>query len=242
MRRQRLYLPCPPQNNRWQLPEKRAHYLRRVLRFRVGFTLTVFDGSGSQWEVRVADANCTQLEIIETHEPIAQRGLPCLLIQCLGRGERMDYALQKSTELGVRHIMPVTSERTEVRLSQQRAAKRLEHWAGIVIQASEQSGRRYLPQVSPVQSLDQALAAVDQRYDRRLALTPTGTPLARQLPPPNNLALLVGPEGGLTDDEIHRAQQHGFFATAFGPRVLRTETAGPAMLAAAQALWGDLAN
>ncbi|MFK7955892.1 MAG: 16S rRNA (uracil(1498)-N(3))-methyltransferase [Lysobacterales bacterium] len=242
MRQQRLYVHGGPTDGGWTLPDKRAHYLRRVLRLREGYTLTAFDGSGAAWEVRLADASGQRLEIIRELKPTPPCGLPVLLMQCVGRGERMDYALQKSTELGVSHIMPVLSERTEVRLSGERAAKRLAHWQGVITQACEQSGRNYLPKLTKLQPLDQAIGAVCDSYDRRMALAPTGVPLRRGDSAPQKLAVLIGPEGGLTDDEIEAASRHGFQATAFGPRILRTETAGPAVMAAAQSLWGDLAQ
>ncbi len=242
MRQQRLYVDGEPINGGWSLPDKRAHYLRRVLRLREGYTLTAFNGSGAEWEVRLADASGKRLEIIRSLDSAAPSALPILLMQCVGRGERMDYALQKATELGVSHIMPLLSERTEVRLAGERAEKRLNHWQGVIIQACEQSGRNTLPKLAKLQFLADGLGAVDESYDRRLALAPSGSPLHRGAKTPQKLAVLIGPEGGLTDAELQLADHHGFQATGFGPRILRTETAGPAVIAAAQCLWGDLAQ
>lgn len=241
MRRQRLFLADAPADGGWTLPEKRAHYLRRVLRLKPGYQVTVFDGRGQQWQAALADATGQRLELLEDLGLTPQQGLGSLLIQCVGRGERMDYALQKATELGVREVMPVSSERTEVRLSGDRAQRRLEHWQAVVVQACEQCGRSWVPQVHALSALDEALTQVDAHYDVRLALTPEGQPLSRDQATPSGLAVLIGPEGGLSDAELRAAHRQGFTATALGPRVLRTETAGPAMLAAAQALWGDFA-
>ncbi len=242
MRRQRLFLADAPVDGGWTLPEKRAHYLRRVLRLKPGYQVTVFDGRGQQWQAALADATGQRLELLEDLGQTPEAGLDTLLLQCVGRGERMDYALQKATELGVREVMPVSSERTEVRLTDDRARRRLEHWQAVVIQACEQCGRTWVPRIHPLSALDEALPNVDGRFDLRLALTPEGAPISRRQPAPQGLALLVGPEGGLTDAELRAAERSDFALTALGPRVLRTESAGPAMLAAAQALWGDFAT
>lgn len=242
MRQHRLYVTDPPRDGTFQLSDKRAHYLRRVLRLKAGHLLTAFDGSGYEWQTRLTSATGAELEITEALGKQPFTALPVALIQCLGRGERMDYAVQKATELGVSAIFPVTSQRTEVRLNAARAQRRHEHWWGVITQACEQSGRAHVPTLGELTDLPDALDHLDHRFDQRLALTPGGAALGDLKKPGNGLAVLIGPEGGLTDSELTAASRHGFTATGFGPRILRTETAGPALLAAAQTLWGDMST
>ena len=150
----------------------------------------------------------------------------------------MDATLQKSTELGVSRIVPIASERSVVRLSSDRAERRLAHWRNVVIAACEQCGRNYVPEVAAIIAFDAFLgqAASD---GLRLLLAPGADRSLKQLEPPGKVTLLVGPEGGLAPEERQRAESRGFLPVRFGPRVLRTETAPLATIAAMQALWGD---
>ncbi len=167
------------------------------------------------------------------------------LAQGISRGERMDYTLQKSVELGVSRIIPLSTERCGVKFDAKRAAKRLQHWQGVIISACEQSGRNDIPEILPTISLHAWLDAhrvpCQQQEALRLLLHPRATQSLRQLTPPTGeISLLIGPEGGLSDNEIDMATQCGFEGIQLGPRVLRTETAGVAALAALQSYWGDL--
>jgi 16S rRNA (uracil1498-N3)-methyltransferase len=150
----------------------------------------------------------------------------------------MDFTLQKSTELGVSRIVPILSERSIVRLSGERAEKRLAHWRGVVIAACEQCGRNRIPEVGKITDISDYLDQAGSG-ELRLLLAPEAAKTLRQLPPPREAALLVGPEGGLTAQEREDAERAGFLPVRFGPRVLRTETAPLAAIAAMQALWGD---
>ena len=150
----------------------------------------------------------------------------------------MDATLQKSTELGVSRIVPIASERSVVRLSSDRADRRVAHWRNVVIAACEQCGRNHVPEVAAIIDFDGFLgqAAAD---GLRLLLAPDADRDLKRLEPPGKVTLLVGPEGGLAPEERQRAERRGFVAVRFGPRVLRTETAPLAAIAAMQALWGD---
>tara|TARA_R110000782_G_scaffold102686_5_gene189917 strand:+ start:36 stop:506 length:471 start_codon:yes stop_codon:yes gene_type:complete len=156
----------------------------------------------------------------------------------MSRGDRMDWAIQKVVELGVNQITPLMTERCEVKLQGERADKRQAHWQQVAISACEQCGRSVIPTVYPPVTLDMWMT--DLQADLKLVLHHRTEESLARLQPPASLALLIGPEGGLSDDEITRAQTNGFKPTRFGPRVLRTETAPVAALALAQHLWGDL--
>nr|MBF0684356.1 16S rRNA (uracil(1498)-N(3))-methyltransferase [Pseudomonas sp.] len=175
---------------------------------------------------------------VQLHESVSgmqESRLRVHLGQGLSRGERMDWAIQKATELGVAEITPIMSERCEVRLKDERADKRLAHWRQIAISACEQCGRSVLPVIHPPQPLTEWLAT---DAELKLVLHPVAEPLASHLAP-TTLAFLIGPEGGLSDGEVAQAQGAGFQAARLGPRVLRTETAPVVALSVAQQLWGD---
>jgi 16S rRNA (uracil1498-N3)-methyltransferase len=177
---------------------------------------------------------------IERHDPVERESpLPVTLVQALSSGERMDLTIQKAVELGVARIVPVESERCVVRLKGERAEKRVAHWRQVAISACEQCGRNRIPEVRMISPLEVWLAA-EKNDALRWVLLPGAHTALRDLPRPQKpVELLVGPEGGLTDAEADAAQRAGYQPVRLGPRVLRTETAAPALLAALQALWGD---
>lgn len=154
----------------------------------------------------------------------------------MSRGERMDWAIQKATELGVAQITPLFTERCEVRLNDERAQKRLEHWQQIAISACEQCGRSKVPVIHAPQLLKDWQASV--QADLKLVLHPVAQSLTQHATP-HTLAFLIGPEGGLTEGEVAQAAEYGFQPARLGPRVLRTETAPVVALSVAQQLWGD---
>jgi len=156
--------------------------------------------------------------------------------QGLSRGERMDWAIQKATELGVSEITPIVSERCEVRLKDERAEKRQAHWQQIAISACEQCGRSVVPVIHAPMALADWIKKTEA--DLKLVLHPVAEPLTSH-DKPGTLAFLIGPEGGLNDAEVDQAQDAGFHAARLGPRVLRTETAPVVALSVAQQLWGD---
>jgi 16S rRNA (uracil1498-N3)-methyltransferase len=244
MSKHRLYLnPLPPQPAELDLPVDRAHYARQVLRLRNGDALLLFDGHGAQWlaSVLICERSRVRVQLLEKVPAAAESALAITLIQGISRGERMDLTLQKATELGVRSIQPVFTRRTEVRLKGPRLDKRHSHWQSVTHSACEQCGRATVPEVvGPMSLLDYMNQFPDQR-ETRLVLQPGATlSLSQVAEPENGLSLCIGPEGGLTDAEIDGLCQQGFKAVSLGPRVLRTETAGPAAIAAAQTLWGDM--
>jgi 16S rRNA (uracil1498-N3)-methyltransferase len=226
------------------LAEDKSQHLLRVLRLREGDRVQLFNGDGANYPARIAVAAKKAVELaIEGREPLDNESpLAITLLQGVARGDKMDLILQKATELGVRAIQPVLTERTEVRLEAERAERRLAHWRGVVAAACEQSGRTRVPGVAAVLPLPEALAGLPKTA-RRLILDPRrGRALkALALDPLQPVVLVVGPEGGLGERD-HRLLNHaGFEGVRLGPRVLRTETAGLAVLAALQALYGDWA-
>jgi len=223
------------------LPEAAAHHAARVLRLRSGDAVTLFNGAGGEYAARITAIGKHDVTVaIERHDPVERESpLPFTLVQAVSSGERMDLTIQKAVELGVSRIVPVESERSVVRLKGERAGKRVAHWQQVVISACEQCGRNRIPEVGMISPLDVWLAAENDDA-LRWVLLPGADIALRDLPRPQKpIELLVGPEGGLTDAEAGAARRAGYQPVRLGPRVLRTETAAPALLAALQALWGD---
>lgn len=216
-----------------------SHYLARVLRVVAGQPLVLFNGDGYDYAATVERANKSGiLASVSARLPaIAESPLHTTLVQSLARGERMDYALQKATELGVTVIQPVESVRTEVRLKPEKVATRMGHWEKVLISACEQCGRARLPELRlPMELIAWAGSAAESQ---RLVLAPgQALPLA-QIELSAALELLVGPEGGFEEQEMELLQRSGVQAVSMGPRILRTETAGPAALAILQSRAGD---
>ena len=217
-----------------------ARHVVQVLRLPVGAELVLFDGHGGQYRARItaADRRKLMVEVLEHQALECEAPLALHLLQGISRGERMDWVMQKATELGVASITPVVTARCGVKLSPQRQARRLEHWQGVIVAACEQCGRNRLPRLEGVQDLARALGGL---RGSGLVLDPAAGRRLGDLPPPvQELTVLIGPEGGLTAEEVRAAAAAGFEPVSLGPRVLRTETAALAVLAALQARWGDL--
>ncbi len=238
MRLSRFFIDAPLSLGSHDLPEAQAHYIGRVLRHAAGDAVQLFDGSGQEFvgELLEVGKKSVRVELREQFAGLAESPLRIHLGQGLSRGERMDWAIQKATELGVAEITPIVSERCEVRLKDERADKRLAHWRQIAVSACEQCGRSVLPVIHPPLTLADWLAQT--AADLRLVLHPVAEPLSGHARP-TSLAFLIGPEGGLADAEVRQAQAAGYRAARLGPRVLRTETAPVVALAVAQQLWGD---
>lgn len=220
-----------------ELPKDVRQYMERVLRLKPGHIVTLFNGQGGQFVAELLpNGRVKLLEFapIEHESPLSIR-----LIQGISKGERMDVTLQKAVELGANRISPVISERSVVRLDEERAERRHERWSSILHSACEQCGRNRIPQLDELKKLDDLLAELAQSDETRIVLAPTGAHTLHELPPPAQLSVLIGPEGGLSFEEIERAVACGFTAVRLGTRILRTETAGLTILAAAQTLWGD---
>jgi 16S rRNA (uracil1498-N3)-methyltransferase len=232
-------LPLSP-GAKIELPPVPAHHASRVLRLVKGSEVVLFNGQGGEYpavlewvDKDMVTARCREWRDIERESPLDIR-----LAQGISSGERMDYTLQKSVELGVTAIQPLAMRRSVVKLSSERAEKRVSHWQGIVMSACEQCGRNHLPVVAQPLDIPQWLAAAPQGL--KLFLSPEAEMSLKQLPQPSGPVWLVaGPEGGFEPEESALIRDFGFTPVRLGSRTLRTETAALAAVAAMQILWGD---
>lgn len=245
MRTIRSYIDAPLGIGRQvDLGEQVSAHLVRVLRRQVGDIVVLFNGDGHDYRARLVSVarKAAVAEIVDCAAVERESPLAITLVQALARGEKMDWVLQKATELGVAAIAPVTSERTEVRLGAERAERRMAHWQGVITAACEQSGRARIPALA--EPCELALHAAQAGGDGvlRLALDPEGELGLAGLPACDAIELVVGPEGGLSDRDLAMLRAAGYKGLRLGPRILRTETAGPAAIAALQALRGDLSR
>ncbi len=241
MRLPRFHLAEPPAHDPLALTDGTASHIARVLRLRPGAAIELFDGHGHAWLAELTEVTPRRV-LAERTQRLPDEAPPQLhahLLLGLSKGERMDFAIQKAVELGVTRITPTQGERSVVRLDAGRAARRLRHWHGVIVSACAQSGRSRLPRLDEITPIEAALPLATAS-DLRLLLDPDASRRLGELRDrPTDLAFLVGPEGGLSASDISLAETHGFVAIRLGPRVLRTETAPLALLAAAQLLWGD---
>jgi 16S rRNA (uracil1498-N3)-methyltransferase len=218
-----------------------ANHIMRVLRLRDGDALTLFDGRGGEHGARITAfrKDSVQVEVQEHRDVERESKLNLTLAQGISRGERMDWVMQKATELGVTRIIPVITERTMVKLDERQSERKLEHWRAIAIAACEQSGRNRVPELVAPCAFHEVLRSGDDD-GKRLLLSPTGKLNARDLALSGRGTLLVGPEGGLSPEEHEQAAGAGFEPVRMGPRVLRTETAAIAALTILQHDFGDI--
>lgn len=239
----RFYLPQPPAiHQSLLLPDALARHIQ-VLRLQPGDNVELFDGCGRVYRAQIKTMGKKHVEIcIQAASALSiESSLPITLLQSVSSSERMDLTVQKSVELGISRIIPLITERSSQRLSGDRAEKKVARWQEIAVAACEQCGRTVLPHVGDVTSLAAGLKALPE-HGCRLLMSPKHSLTLRQLPPPDAVILLVGPEGGFSAGEEKMAITHyGFQAIRLGPRVLRTETASLAAIAAMQTLWGDFA-
>lgn len=226
------------------LPEGPATHLARVLRHEAGDACVLFNGDGFDYHGRISAVGKREVRVrLLSAEAVARESpLRLVLLQGVARGEKMDLILQKATELGVAAVHPLWSQRSEVKLDAARADKRLAHWRSVVASACEQSGRARVPAVAAPLSLAAALAALPAG-GLRLILDPEGALAFASLHAPDEAPVLlaIGPEGGWSPLDREQLQAAGFQGLRLGPRILRTETAGLAAIAALQARFGDLA-
>ena len=247
MRLTRIHVPSPlAAASELLLPEAAVGHVARVLRLRAGARIVLFDGSGADFlaEISEVEGSRVRARILERVEGLPESPLAVTLVQAVSRGERMDWTLQKATELGVRRIQPVLAARSVVRLDERQGERRLRHWQAVVASACEQCGRSLLPVVEPALELPRYLAG-PRGGSRRMVLSPAAAASVaaiaeRLVGNAAGVELLIGPEGGLEAAEVAAAVNAGFEPASLGPRVLRTETAGIAALALLQALAGDL--
>jgi len=224
------------------LPAQAGEHVSRVLRLAAGDPLTLFNGDGSDYPATIQTVSKREVivRVDARHALVNESPLPLTLAQGVARGEKMDLIVQKATELGVVRIVPLLTERSEVKLDPARAEKRLAHWRAVAASACEQSGRARLPEITPALPLSVWLDGLTEDGALRLALLPDATRSSRELRFTSAGGLLVvGPEGGLGERDINALTATGFAGLRLGPRILRTETAGLAALAALQALHGD---
>ena len=225
------------------LPEQAGEHVARVLRLERGHPLILFNGDGHEYDATLAALakRAVTAEVTGMREVDRESPLRLTLAQGIARGEKMDWILQKATELGVSRIVPVVTERTEVKLDEERAERRVLHWRSVIAGACEQCGRTRLPDIEPPSRLDRWLGALPDDGTARLALLPEGDTQLSDLREGFSSAILcVGPEGGFSDNDIALLKHAGFSGVRLGPRILRTETAGIAALAVLQAIAGDL--
>lgn len=242
MRVPRIYTPQPLHEALTiQLEEGPSHHLAKVLRMQEGRELLLFNGDGAVYSALITQVGKKAVTVTLREKQNIDREslLDIELAIGISRGERFDWVLQKATELGVTRIVPLITERTEVKISGDRLDKIRDRWQQILISSCEQCQRNRLPQLSDPVALPNWLEAVTS--DVRFVLHHRDTQSLPQAARPASVSLLIGPEGGLSDGEIVLAKQAGFDALTLGPRVLRTETAPIAAITLVQYLWGDLA-
>lgn len=243
MRLTRVHVPAPlSPGTRHTIEGDAANHITRVLRLEPGALLTVFDGRGNEYSARIDSfrKGSVLIEVQERSTSSRESPLSLTLAQGVSRGERMDWVVQKATELGVTAIVPLLTERTVVKLDAKQSERKLAHWHGIAVAACEQSGRDTLPSIVAPLPLDDFLRGIAPQSTRVL-LSPTGTQRVSDLKAPERkVIVLIGPEGGLAESEQRTAIGAGFLAVRMGPRVLRTETAAAAALTLLQHQFGDL--
>lgn len=244
MRIPRIFTDSPlAVGSQCQLDDNAANHVGRVLRMQAGQALLLFNGDGQDYHATITEAGKkhVQVAVTEAAENETESSLRVVLAQTLSKGDRMDYAVQKAVEMGVSEIVPLTTERCDVKLKGDREDKRLRHWQQVAISAAEQCGRARVPEIQPVMTVQQWLEHA-RACDLRLVLHHRTERSLNTLEKPSSIALMIGPEGGLTAEEIALAEDNGFLPVALGPRVLRTETAPVAAIALCQWLWGDIGS
>lgn len=225
-----------------KLSDNAATHATRVLRLNVGDKLFLFDGSGADFECELISIqkSITLAKVLKVIAVNSESPLNITLLLGISAGDRMDIGIQKAVELGVKSIIPIKTERSVVKLDDDKAKKRVLHWQNVVIAACEQSGRAVLPIVEMPSALNVFLTKPATANILRLTLDPLAdNKLADLLKPTAEIQLLIGAEGGLSTNEIDIASQQGFIGVQLGKRILRTETAPLAAIATMQTLWGD---
>ena len=239
----RIYQPYPINiHTSFTLDEPASHHLARVLRVNKGDVLTLFNGRGGEYEAVIThiDKKSVHVNILSYSQREAESPLQIHLAQGIARGEKMDFIIQKAVELGIHQITPLMTERCNVKWQNEREEKKLKHWQAIAISACEQTGRNRIPIITPPQSFAQWLAQMDTGV--RLVLTPhIEAKLPSEISKESSVVILIGPEGGLSDQEVTASIQQGFLPLNLGQRILRTETASLASIAILQYVYGDLA-
>lgn len=227
-----------------ELGHKQSNYLCKALRMESGRELWLFNGQGGAFQARINLADNKRAQVLVGTHSVENRQSPLdiKLIIALSKGDRFDLVIQKATELGVTAIQPIVTERTDVRLNAERAMKKLEHWRGIGVSACEQSGRNILPVIAGPLSLNECFSSLVEEDGCRIMMDPYAKISVSDLASQNQqrVAVLIGPEGGLSEVELTAAKSKGFIGTTLGPRILRTETAPLVIIGLLQSFWGDI--
>ncbi len=225
------------------LPEQSSNHIVRVLRLQIGDKFHAFNGDGNDYvaEIIGVEKKGAKICIVSTIEVRNESPLNIHLYQSIARGDKMDWILQKATELGVSAFTPIVSERTEVKLDSERSDKKTSHWLGVIRSACEQSGRAYVPHVHSPIAINQL--SVNLKTAQAFYLQPNAKLSIKEIPVQVNqeLCLAIGPEGGFSERDTRLLESAGFQGLKIGPRILRTETAGLAVIAALQSQYGDWA-
>ncbi|MCP5162657.1 MAG: 16S rRNA (uracil(1498)-N(3))-methyltransferase [Hahellaceae bacterium] len=241
MKTPRFYSPTPfVEGEVCDLDENASHHIGKVLRMQSGQPVSLFNGDGKDYFATLVNIGkrTVSVTIDQIQSNTSESPLRTHIGQAVSKGDRMDYMIQKSVEMGTHQITPLVTERCEVRLKGDREEKRIAHWQQVAISAAEQCGRAVVTEIRPVMHLNDWLA--EKSADEcALVLHHRTTQALQSLPVPTRVRLLIGPEGGLSEAEINQALTFGFIGTTLGPRVFRTETAPVAALATLQWLWGD---
>lgn len=233
-------LQCPSEID---LDKRSSHHLSTVLRARVGMQVQLFNGDGNNYSGEIiATGKKTRVQINELSLNELESALTITLVQAIARGDKMDGIIQKATELGVAHIQPIYTNQSIAKLDEKRELRKQAHWQAIVISACEQSGRCVLPTVHMPIKLDGYLAGLASANadEQRLVLSPVAQTSNITTTTVSSASIMIGPESGFDQEEIDASKSAGFNELQLGPRVLRTETAGPAAIAVLQYQYGDL--
>lgn len=230
-------------NSLIDLPLDSSHYLIHVLRLKKGDQVTLFNGNGQEFTALLVETTKKTVRVqvglgiyIDRESP-----LKIHLVQAISKGEKMDWTIQKAVELGVAKITPLITQHCAVKLNPDRLNKKLNHWKKIMISACEQSGRTKIPMLSSINTFVDWING--NHTELKLVCNPTASATISSLPATiQELLLFIGPEGGLSDQEISLTRQHDFIPISLGPRILRTETAAISALALIQNKWGDLSH
>ena len=242
MRITRLYHPgtlhC---GSTTQLDKNTSSHLVRVLRTKIKSPVVLFNGDGYDYSCLTLDDNHnkTLLSIESKAKTNTESNLSITLIQGLSRQDRMETTIQKSVELGVTKIIPVLCQRSNTRLTEEKKIRKLEHWRNVAISACEQSGRSIIPEISDISPFSHIKSLLDSAALKIMLNPEASSSLKNTVFNGQTIEVFIGPEGGLDEDEIAFLHEHQFTNNSFGPRILRTETAGPAVISALQLLWGD---
>ncbi len=241
MNKPRIYTSLPLREGQSiVLDSKASNHLSQVLRLPPGQELKVFNGQGGEFDARISAIvkHQVEVEVLKFYDTKTHSSLSIELGIALSKGDRMDWIIQKATELGVNSITPIFSDRTQVKLKEQRLTKRMTHWHQVIISACEQCGQNLPPQLNDAQKL--LPWCRDSSSEYKFVLHHRNEQKLQHQSKPKSISLLIGPEGGLSQQEIDTAQRHEFQGLSLGPRVLRTETAPLAAIAILQFIWGDM--